>query len=158
MQPSPTRRRIAVTLRRSTAAKRRSDMQQTRRPQIRSGWVTFAAIVAGVVGVYNVLSGIAAIAEDDDTERVAEVLYGIDITAWGWFWLILGIVQLVVAWLIYTRHPLGQMLGLIWAFINASLSVFLIFAEPLWALGMLGINLLVIYALIVNTEEFDNIT
>jgi hypothetical protein len=145
MQPSPTRRRIAVTLRRSTAAKRRSDMQQTRRPQIRSGWVTFAA-------------GIAAIAEDDDTERVAEVLYGIDITAWGWFWLILGIVQLVVAWLIYTRHPLGQMLGLIWAFINASLSVFLIFAEPLWALGMLGINLLVIYALIVNTEEFDKIT
>jgi hypothetical protein len=120
--------------------------------------VTFAAIVAGVVGVYNVLSGIAAIAEDDDTERVAEVLYGIDITAWGWFWLILGIVQLVVAWLIYTRHPLGQMLGLVWAFINASLSVFLIFAEPLWALGMLGINLLVIYALIVNTEEFDNIT
>lgn len=131
-------------------------MQPSRTTQIRSGWVTFAAIVAGVVGVYNVLSGLAAIAEDNGTERVAEVLYDIDITAWGWFWLILGIVQLVVAWLIYTRHPLGQMLGLVWAFINASLSVFLIFVAPLWALGMLAINLLVIYALIVNTEEFES--
>jgi hypothetical protein len=120
--------------------------------------VTFAAIVAGVVGVYNVLSGLAAITEDDATERVAEVLYGIDITVWGWFWLILGIVQLVVAWLIYSRHPLGQILGLLWAFISAALSVFLIFASPFWALAMLGINMLVIYALIVNTEEFEDVT
>ena len=62
----------------------------TRPPQIRSGWVTFAAIITGIVAVYNILSGIAAFAEDDQTERIAEVLYGVDITAWGWFWLILG--------------------------------------------------------------------
>jgi hypothetical protein len=158
MQPAPTRRTIRVTLWSTTAAKRRSVMQQRQSTQIRSGWVTFAAIVAGIVGVYNILSGVAAIAEDDGTERVAEVMYNIDITAWGWFWLILGIVQLVVAWLIYSRHPLGQILGLLWAFINASLSVFLIFVAPLWALAMLGINMLVIYALIVNTEEFEDVT
>ena len=33
--------------------------------QIRSGWVTFAAVVAGVVAVYKILSGFAAITEDD---------------------------------------------------------------------------------------------
>ena len=124
------------------------------RPQIRSGWVSFAAVIAGVVAIYNILSGIAAIAEDDQTERVAEVLYGIDISAWGWFWLILGIVQLVTAWLLWTRHPLGQMLGLIWAFISASLSVLMIFVAPEWAIVVLAMSILVIYALVGNTEEF----
>jgi hypothetical protein len=124
------------------------------RPQIRSGWVSFAAVVAGVVAVYNILTGIAAIAEDDRTERLAEVLYGIDISAWGWFWLILGIVQLVTAWLLWTRHPLGQMLGLIWAFISASLSVLMIFVAPEWAIVVLAMSIAVIYALVGNTEEF----
>jgi hypothetical protein len=124
-------------------------------PQIRSGWVTFAAIIAGIVAIYNILSGIAAIAKDDQTEKIAEVLYGIDISAWGWFWLILGIVQLVTAWLIYSRNPIGQMLGLLWAFIAASLSVLMIFVAPIWALVVLGINIIVIYALVAHTEEFD---
>ena len=123
-------------------------------PQIRSGWVTFAAVVAGIAAIYNILSGIAAIGKDDRTERLGEVLYGVDISAWGWFWLILGIVQLVTSYLIYTRHPLGQMLGLIWAFIGASLSVFMIFVDPAWAALMLGINILVIYALVSGTEDF----
>jgi hypothetical protein len=123
--------------------------------QIRSGWVTFAAVIAGVVSIYNILSGIAAISKDDQTEAVAKVLYGIDISAWGWFWLILGIVQLVTAWLIYSRNPIGQMLGLLWAFIAASLSVLMIFVAPIWALVVLGINIIVIYALVAHTEEFD---
>jgi hypothetical protein len=124
-------------------------------PQIRSGWVTFAAVIAGIVGVYNVLSGIAAIAEDDSTERLGEVLYGVNITAWGWFWLILGIGQLVVAWLIYARHPLGQMLGLLWAFIVASLSVFTIFVAPAYSVAILAVNVLIIWALVTHSEEFE---
>jgi hypothetical protein len=122
--------------------------------QLRSGWVTFAAVMAAVVGVYNILSGIAAIAEDELTEEFAEVLYGVDISAWGWFWLILGIVQLVVAYLIYVRSSAGLYLGLVWAFLNATLTVFIIFSYPLWALAILAIDVLIIYALCANAEEF----
>ena len=132
-----------------------TDARPQMQMQIRSGWVTFAAVIAGVVSIYNILSGIAAISKDDQTEAVAKVLYGIDISVWGWFWLILGIVQLVTAWLIYSRNPIGQMLGLLWAFIAASLSVLMIFVAPIWALVVLGINIIVIYALVAHTEEFD---
>ena len=123
--------------------------------RIRSGWVTFAAVIAAVVGLYLVLSGIAAITEDDATEAIAEVLYGVDITAWGWFWLIVGIVQLVTAWLIYQRTALGQMLGLIWAFITASLSVFMVFVAPEWALIVLALSVAVIYGLLAAPDEFE---
>jgi hypothetical protein len=123
--------------------------------RIRSGWVTFAAIVAGVVGIFNVLSGIAAIAEDDQTERLNEVLFGVNITAWGWFWLIIGVLQVVTAWLIYQRSPLGQTLGLIWSFVIASLSVFMIFVAPIWALVVMGLSVTVIWALTAFPEDFD---
>ena len=64
---------------------------------MRSGWVTFAGVAALLAGGYNFLSGIAAVADDDTlTSRATEVLYGISITAWGWFWLIAGLVQLGV--------------------------------------------------------------
>lgn len=122
--------------------------------RFRSGWVTFAAVIAGVVGTFNVLSGIAAITEDDQTEALNEVLYGIDITAWGWFWLIVGALQVITAWLIYQRSTAGQMLGLVWAFITASLSVFMIFVAPLWALAVMGLSVAVIYALTAYPEEF----
>jgi hypothetical protein len=122
--------------------------------RIRSGWVTFAAIIAGVVGVFNILSGIAAIAEDDQTEALNEVLYGVDITAWGWFWLIIGALQFVTAWLIYQRSPTGQMLGLIWAAITASLSVFMIFVAPAWAAVVLALSVAVIYGLTAFPEDF----
>jgi hypothetical protein len=122
--------------------------------RIRSGWVTFAAVIAGIVGVFNILSGIAAIAEDDQTEALNEVLFGVNITAWGWFWLILGVLQLVTAWLIYQRSPVGQTLGLIWAFIIASLSVFMIFVAPIWALVVMGLSVTIIWALTAFPEEF----
>jgi hypothetical protein len=125
--------------------------------RIRSGWVTFAAIIAGIVGVFNVLSGIAAITEDDQTERLNEVLYGINITAWGWFWLIIGALQIVTAWLIYERSPVGQTLGLIWAFIVASLSVFMIFVAPIWALVVIGLSVTVIWALTAFPEDFGDV-
>ena len=123
--------------------------------RIRSGWVTFAAIMGGVVGVFNILSGIAAIAEDDQTEALNEVLYGIDISAWGWFWLILGVLQLFTAVLIYGRSPIGQILGLVWAFIVASLSVFMIFVAPIWALIVMALSVTVIWALTAYPEEFE---
>jgi hypothetical protein len=54
----------------------------------RSGWITFAGVAALIAGGYNALSGIAALSDDDTLAAQAqEVLYGIDLTGWGWFWL-----------------------------------------------------------------------
>jgi hypothetical protein len=50
---------------------------------------------------------------DDDTvaAQAQEVLYGIDLTAWGWFWLIVGLVQVVTGVLILQRNMWGLWLG-----------------------------------------------
>jgi hypothetical protein len=123
---------------------------------MRSGWITFAGVAALVAGGYNLLSGIAAVADDDTvTSRATEVLYGISITGWGWFWLIAGLVQLGVGGLILARSAYGLALGVGIAFLSAMMTVFVIFIFPLWAIAVLTLDLIVVYALLTNSDEFE---
>jgi len=122
----------------------------------RTGWVTFAGMVGLVVGGYNALSGIAALADDDTVAAQAqEVLFGIDLTAWGWFWLIVGAAQLVAGGLILARNEWGRWLGITIAAISAIVTVFVIFVFPLWAIAVLTLDCLVLYALITQVDEFE---
>jgi hypothetical protein len=113
----------------------------------RSAGVTLAAVGAGLIGLWNVLTGIAAITEDEVTERIGEVLYGIDIGVWGFVWLVVGAIQMVVAYLIFQRSPFGQSIGIGWAAFNVALAAFVIFVVPIYALTVVAVNMAIIHAL-----------
>ena len=122
----------------------------------RSGWITFAGVVALAAGAYNLLSGIAAVADDDTlTSRATEVLYGIDLTAWGWFWVIAGALQLLAGVLILMRNPWGLWFGVGIAFLSAMMTIFVIFIFPLWAIAVLTLDFLIAYALLTRSDEFE---
>ena len=121
----------------------------------RSGWSTFAGVAALIAGAYNALSGIAALSDDDTlTAQAQEVLYGIDLTAWGWFWLIVGLVQLLTGVLILQRNMWGLWLGVAIASLSALMTVLVMFVFPLWAIAVLTIDFLVIFALLTESESF----
>ena len=122
----------------------------------RSGWVTFAGIVALVVGVYHVLSGIGALSNDDAIQsQAADVLFGISVTAWGWFWLLLGAAQAVAGYLILQRNEWGRWLGMTMAAVSALFTVFVIFVFPLWTITVLALDCLVLYALASQVDDFN---
>jgi hypothetical protein len=121
----------------------------------RSGWITFAGVAALIAGGYNALSGIAALADDDTiAAQATQVLYGIDLTAWGWFWLLVGIVQLVAGVLILQRSGWGLGLGIAVASLSAFLTVFVMFVFPLWAIAVLAVDFLILYGLLTRSDEF----
>ena len=120
-----------------------------------SGWVTFAAIVVVIAGMFNLLSGIAAITEDDLVKDLNQVLYGINIEAWGWFWAAIGVAQLITAILLFTRSPTGAMLAILGATISATFTIFLIFVAPLWAITVVALNIGIIWAITANIEDFE---
>jgi hypothetical protein len=121
----------------------------------RSGWITFAGIVALAAGAYNALSGIAALSDDDTLQaQASEVLFGIDLTVWGWFWLIVGAVQLVTGYLILARNEWGLWLGIVGASLSAVMTVFVMFTFPLWGIAVLTLDFLVIYGLVTRSDEF----
>jgi hypothetical protein len=121
----------------------------------RSGLITFAGVAALVAGAYNTLSGIAALADDETlVSQTKEVLYGIDVTAWGWFWLIVGLGQIVTGLLILQRNRWGFWLGLGFATVGATMTVFVMFVFPLWAIAVLTIDFIVLFALLTESDEF----
>lgn len=127
----------------------------TKRVDARTGWVTFAGIVALVAGGYNALGGLAALSDDDTLNAQAtEVLFGIDLTGWGWFWLLVGIVQIVAGVLVLQRNELGRWLAMVIAAVSALITVFFIVVFPLWAIAVLALDTLVLYALVTREAEF----
>ena len=122
----------------------------------RSGWVTFAGVTALIVGGYNALSGIAALSDDDTlVAQASDVLYGIDLTLWGWLWLLTGVLQIVAGVLILQRNSWGMALGVSMAGISALITVFVIFIFPLWAIAVLTLDALVLYGLLTSADDFD---
>jgi hypothetical protein len=121
----------------------------------RSGWVTFAGVMAVLAGGYNALSGIAALSDDDTlASQAKDVLYGIDLTAWGWFWLVIGVAQILTGVLIFRRDAWGLWLGVGFAGLSAMLTVIVMFVFPLWALAVLAIDFLVLFGLLTQSDEF----
>ena len=121
----------------------------------RSGWITFAGVMAVLAGGYNALSGIAALSDDDTiASQAQEVLYGIDLTAWGWFWLLIGLAQILTGVLIFQRNTWGLWLGVAFAGLSAMLTVIVMFVFPLWAIAVLTIDFLVLFGLLTQSDEF----
>src|SRR5215216_4559284 len=92
----------------------------TNRALSHTGWVTFAGIVALVAGAYNGLSGLSTVTSDyARIEQAQEVLFGINVDAWGWFWLFVGALQLLTGFLLLARNSWGLLLGVLIAGLSA---------------------------------------
>ncbi|KUL40368.1 DUF7144 family membrane protein [Streptomyces regalis] len=115
------------------------------------GWATGGLVFAGVLmlvnGLLAILQGISAIAEDDVYGRIGDYVFEINLTAWGWILLGLGVVVACVGY--------GILKGAWWARITgifvASLSMVLHFLflpyTPVWSVIMVGVDFFVILAL-----------
>ncbi len=91
---------------------------------------------------------------DSVTAQVQEVLYSIDIKTWGWFWLIVGVAQLITAILLLSRSPMGALMAMFGATVSAMITIFIIFVAPPWAITVLALDMSIIWIISANSEEF----
>ena len=74
-----------------------------------SGWATggimFAATLLFIVGIFQGIAGISAIFEDQFYVVTRNYVFDLDVTAWGWIHLLLGILLLVAGWALFARKP-----------------------------------------------------
>ena len=112
------------------------------------GWLVFAGIMLMIIGVMNVIGGIAAI--DDANFFVANAQFVIsDLNTWGWVILLTGAVQLLAAVGIWARNQFARWLGVGFASINMLAQLLMLPAFPLWSLAIYAVDLMVIYGLVV---------
>ena len=111
-----------------------------------AGWITFAGILLIMVGVFNIIDGIAAITNSD---YLANQLLFSNMNAWGWFFLIWGIIQIAAGFAIFSGASWGAIVGVVAAFINVIAQLSWARTYPVWAVSAMVIDVLVIYALVV---------
>ena len=116
------------------------------RPQQGASWVLFAGIMIFLVGVLNIIWGIAAIGDSRFFVADAQfVLSGLN--TWGWIIMVIGVAQIFAAYSIWRGGQFGRWFGIAVAGLNAIGALMSISAYPFWGLAVFIVDVLVIYGL-----------
>ncbi|MCW3002475.1 MAG: hypothetical protein JWQ20_1773 [Conexibacter sp.] len=114
-----------------------------------SGWVTFAGVMLAIVGVMNIIYGIAAI--DTANFYIDGARYAISgLKTWGWVLLIIGAIQFCAAFSIFGGTSWGRWVGVAAAGLNSIAQLLFLPAYPLLALALFSVDILVIYGLVAH--------
>jgi hypothetical protein len=111
-----------------------------------SGLVIFAAVVLAVLGFFNMIYGIAAIANSHVFTANAHYVVG-NLRAWGWITLILSVLQLIAAVGILAGNQLARWFAVAVVALNAIDMMFFIPAYPFWALTIIAVDIVALYGL-----------
>lgn len=118
-----------------------------------SGWAAglavFAGVLMGIVGLFQVLQGLAAIFRGNFFVTTPNYVYNVDVTAWGWTHLLIGILVALAGFAIFTGRVWARAVGITLAALNA-ISQFLFLPHyPLWSMLMIALDIAIIWALAV---------
>ena len=118
-----------------------------------SGWVLYATVMFVVSGALNVIYGLTMIINDEWIVFGADTVWYLDISAWGWITLLVGVLALAVAAGIYAGQTWARVLGIIAVVLAAINAFFVIPYYPVWGIVVLAMSMLVIWALTVHGDE-----
>lgn len=113
------------------------------------GWVLFAGIMLMILGFLNFVYGIAAIDGSSFFTDQGRYVIFTDLNTWGWILLIVGVLQLIGAFSVWSRNVYGRIIGVATASVSALSILFTVNAFPFAAFMVFILDVLVIYALIV---------
>jgi len=109
-----------------------------------SGWVTFAGVMLAIVGVLNVIYGIAAIGDSKFFIQDQKYILS-NLNTWGWVTLVLGALQLFAAFSLWSGGLYGRIIAVVAASLSALGALLSIPAYPFWSLAIFAIDIIVIY-------------
>jgi hypothetical protein len=112
------------------------------------GWVTFATVMLGFAGIWNLTAGILAVAQSRVYTAQATFVFS-DLRTWGWIVLGLGMLQLIAAGSLFTGSAVARWFGITVAALNAIGQLLYVSAYPWWAISMFTVDVLIIYGLAV---------
>ncbi|MDP9188461.1 MAG: hypothetical protein M3O25_04355 [Actinomycetota bacterium] len=117
-----------------------------------TGWWVFAGMLLGIAGVLNTIWGLAAIG--DAKFFIADQKYIISsLATWGWVTLIIGVLQLVAAFSLFSGGGFGRWLGMFAAALSAISALLSIPAYPFWSLCIFALAIIVLYELAKAPER-----
>jgi hypothetical protein len=108
--------------------------------------IVFAVALLVTVGFFNLIDGIAAIANSHVFIANAHYVVG-DLRVWGWVVLILGTLQLIAAVAVLAGSQAARWFAVVVIGLNAIGQMFFIPAYPFWSLLIIAVDIVALWGL-----------
>jgi len=110
------------------------------------GLVLFAGVLLLVVSFWNLIYGIAALAQSHVFVANAHYVFG-DLKTWGWITLIISALQILAGIGVMTGNQAARWAGIILVGLNLINQMFFIPAYPFWSLTIIAMDIVALYGL-----------
>jgi uncharacterized membrane protein HdeD (DUF308 family) len=120
------------------------------------GLILFASILLMIIGFFNLIDGIAAVARSHVFIANAHYVFG-DLRTWGWITLILGALQLLAAVGVLAGNQAARWTAVVLIGLNAIDQMFFLPGYPFWSLMIIAADVFALYGLCVYGSR-ENIT
>jgi len=108
--------------------------------------IVFAVALLVTVGFFNLIDGIAAIANSHIFIANAHYVVG-NLRLWGWIALILGTLQIIAAIAILAGSQAARWFAVVVIGLNAIGQMFFIPAYPFWSLLIIAVDIVALWGL-----------
>jgi hypothetical protein len=119
-----------------------------------AGWSWFAGGLMGLVGIFQVITGIVALAGTGYyTVPSRELVIDAGYTTWGWVHLVLGVVLLVTGGGVAFGNTVARVAGVALAGLSAVVNLIFLTAAPFAATLIIALDVFLIFAITVHGGE-----
>ena len=138
----------------STTAPRQQRDRAPAEPTAWVGFIFFAAVILMLVGSFQAIAGLTALFSDSYfVVRPGGLVVRANYTAWGWTHLVLGIVTVAAGLGVLSGRTWARVWAIVLAGLSAVVNLAFLAAYPVWAVMMITLDVLVIWALAVHGRE-----
>ncbi|MFC9556658.1 hypothetical protein ACFTWF_38210 [Rhodococcus sp. NPDC056960] len=116
--------------------------------EVAAGTSIGAAAILVIVGVLQVLQGIAALGNDEVFVVGVEYTYQFDLTVWGWIHIVLGVVVALVGVALFTGGIWARTLTIVIASLSIVVNFLWLPHYPGWASVIIALDVVVIWAVL----------
>jgi hypothetical protein len=117
------------------------------------GWGYFASFMMMLLGSFQIIAGLVAIFKDDYYLVTSKALVVFNYTAWGWIYLVMGVIILLGGVALLNGAMWARILAVFLASLSLLANMAFMSAYPLWSILMIVIDILVIYSITVHGAE-----
>jgi hypothetical protein len=120
-----------------------------------TGWVAFAGWLMVLIGTLDFFQGLIAVIRDQYYVLAPNQIIVFDLTTWGWITLIWGIVVALAGLGLLARSGWARWFAIVVGSLNFVVQLGFVGSSqyPLWALTVLALTFVVLYALIVRWDD-----
>jgi hypothetical protein len=111
------------------------------------GLTLVAAVLMVLAGIWDILTGIAAVIHGNFLVVTHHYVYNISATHWGWLQIGLGVLLLATGLCLFARMTWARVVGIIIVTISAVANFLYIPRYPFWGILLVALDIFVIWAL-----------